>query len=125
MGSDPIRGKTIRWTYDDGPMKGKTFEHRFAEDGTVTWKEAGGAAPAPKPPTNGSTKKGKASEDSKAKYEAIPINDDVYAVSYLAGSGYTLTSILDFDSGTVVGFASNEKDLGPLRGKFEVAERVT
>ena len=29
MGSDPLRGKTIRWTYDDGPMAGKSLEHTF------------------------------------------------------------------------------------------------
>jgi hypothetical protein len=53
-----------------------------------------------------------------------PINDDVCAVSYLSESGFTLTSVLDFDSGTVVSFASNEKELIPQRGMFEVAERV-
>jgi hypothetical protein len=39
MAIDPIRGKTIRWTYDDGPMKGKSFEHTFGQDGTTrsTW----------------------------------------------------------------------------------------
>ena len=26
MGSDPVRGNTIQWTYDDGPMAGKRFE---------------------------------------------------------------------------------------------------
>ena len=24
MSADPIKGKTVRWTYDDGPMKGQT-----------------------------------------------------------------------------------------------------
>ena len=47
-------GKTIRWSYADGPMKGKGFEHRFADDGTVTWKGAGDETPSP---------------DSRAKYE--------------------------------------------------------
>jgi hypothetical protein len=108
MAIDPIRGKTIRWTYDDGPMKGKSFEHTFGQDGMVTWRQAGG----------------KAGADSSAKYQAIPINDEVHVVSYLAASGYTLTSVLDFATGTVVSFASNEKELVPQRGMFEVAERV-
>ncbi len=124
MGSDPLRGKTIRWTYDDGPMAGKTFEHTFASDGTVTWREAGADEKSPNPPSDGKQKTGKPATRAKAKYEVATINDDVCAVSYLSESGFTLTSVLDFDSGTVVSFASNEKELIPQHGMFEVAERV-
>jgi len=123
MASDPVRGKTIRWTYDDGPMAGKSFEHTFGEDGTVTWHETG-AQNKPRPPTNGQRKAGQGSTEPKAKYEVAPVNDDVYAVSYLSGSGYTLTSVLDFAGGTVVSFASNEKELVVQHGTFEVAERI-
>jgi hypothetical protein len=121
---DPIRGKTIQWTYDDGPMAGKSFEHTFGDDGVVTWREAGGADRGAKPPVNGKQKTGKPATEAKAKYEVAAINDDVCAVSYLSKSGFTLTSVLDFASGTVVSFASNEKELIPQRGMFEVAERV-
>jgi hypothetical protein len=126
MGPDPVRGKTIRWTYDDGPMAGKSFEHTFGNDGTVTWRETGGADQGTKPPANGKEKPkgGKPGTRAHAKYEVAPINADVCAVSYLSESGFTLTSVLDFDSGTVVSFASNEKELIPQRGMFEVAERV-
>jgi hypothetical protein len=126
MGSDPLRGKTIRWTYEDGPMAGKSFEHTFGNDGTVTWRETAGKDQGTKPPTNGKEKQktGKPALEAKAKYEVASINEDVCAVSYLAESGFTLTSVLDFDSGTVVSFASNEKELVPQRGMFEVAERV-
>jgi hypothetical protein len=31
MSNDLIRGKTIRFTFRDGPMAHKTFEHVFAE----------------------------------------------------------------------------------------------
>ena len=123
MASDPVRGKTIRWTYDDGPMAGKSFEHTFGEDGTVTWHETG-AQNKPRPPTNGQRKAGQGSTEPKAKYEVAPVNDDVYAVSYLSGSGYTLTSVLDFAGGSVVSFASNEKELVVQHGTFEVAERI-
>ena len=123
MGSDPVRGKTIRWTYDDGPMAGKTFEHTFGDDGVVTWRESGQER-GTKPPATGKQKSGKPTTNAKAKYEVAPINDDVCAVSYLSESGFTLTSVLDFASGTVVSFASNEKELVPQRGMFEVAERV-
>ncbi len=124
MARDPIRGKTIRWTYEDGPMAGKTFEHTFTSDGTVSWRETGGEQKNAKPPANGKPKTGQAATAATARYEAVPINDNVWAVSYLSESGFTLTSVLDFASGTVVSFASNEKELIPQRGMFEVAERV-
>ena len=95
MNADPIKGKTVRWTYADGPVKGKGFEHHFANDGTVTWKEAGDTKP---------------SADSSAKYEFERINDDVYVVSYLSGHGYTLTTIVDQRTGKIVSVASNEKE---------------
>lgn len=123
MENDPIRGKTIRWTYDDGPMAGKSFEHRFGTDGTVAWRETGPQRGGT-PPTNGARKADKAAADAKAKYHVAQINDDVYAVSYLSGSGYTLTSILDFAGGTVMSVASNEKELVLQKGAFTVAERV-
>ena len=61
--------------------------------------------------TNGERKTGKGQVDSQAKYEISPVNDEVYAVSYLSASGYTLTSVLDFARATVVSVASNEKEL--------------
>jgi len=124
MGSNPVQGKTIRWTYSDGPMAGKHFEHTFGDDGTVTWRETGGEERSAKPPSNGKQKSGKPPTTPKAKYEVATVNDDVCAVSYLSESGYTLTSVLDFAAGTVVSFASNEKELVRQHGVFEVAERV-
>lgn len=124
MRSDPLRGKTIRWTYDDGPMAGKNFEHTFGNDGMVTWRETSGEERITKPPSNGKQKTSKPAPEAKAKYEVAPVNVDVCAVSYLSESGFTLTSVLDFASGTVVSFASNETELVPQRGMFEVAERV-
>jgi hypothetical protein len=99
-----LAGKTIRWTYADGPMKGKHFEHSFTNDGTVSWKEAG----EPKP-----------SADSHAKYQFQRISDDVYVVSYLSSHGFTLTTVVDDRSGAIVSFASNEKDLVVQHGSLE------
>ena len=36
--NDPITGSTIRWTFDDGPVAGKTFEHVFEADGGVSYR---------------------------------------------------------------------------------------
>ncbi len=124
MRLDPVRGKTIQWTYDDGPMAGKSFEHTFGTDGTVRWRETGSDRKSAKPPSNGNQKSGKEGPEAEAKYEVARVNDDVHAVSYLSASGFTLTSVLDFVSGIVVSFASNEKDLVVQRGMFEVTERV-
>jgi hypothetical protein len=108
--ADPIRGKTIRWRYSDGPTAGTQFEHVFGTDGTVTYKmlgpksEAAGGAPAQEVP----------------RYEVARVSEDIYAVSYLAPSGWTLTTVLDMKAGTIVSVASNEKQLFVQRGTFEI-----
>lgn len=105
MAEDPFTGRTVRWTYGDGPVAGKTFEHAFATDGTVTYRMAGTtASPAEKP----------------SRYLVERVNDRVYAVSYLAVSnGYTLTTIVDLDTSAIVSFASNEKELVVQHGRLD------
>jgi hypothetical protein len=97
---DPIHGKTLIFDFDDGPMKGKAFEHRFTDD-EVTYKPVDGDKPS-----------------APAHCEIAKISDDIYAVSYLGSAGYTLTSILDFKTHTLTGFASNEKSLTAQHGTF-------
>ena len=106
-GSDPVRGQTVRWVFDDGPVAGKTFEHTFAADGMVSWREIG--------PTSGAPQGG---HDSSAKYEAFRVDSDVYVVTYLAPSGWTLTTVVHEKDRTVVSVASNEKQLVLQRGKL-------
>jgi molybdenum cofactor biosynthesis protein MoaF len=108
MGQD-VKGKTVRWTYSDGPMKGKRFEHHFTNDGTVTWKEAGAEKP---------------SADSSARYQFVRIDDDVYVVSYLSSHGFTLTTVVDEKASTVVSFASNEKELVVQHGSLDARTRA-
>jgi hypothetical protein len=43
----------------------------------------------------------------------------VYAVSYLAPSGFTLTVVLNFATHDLVGFASDKEHWYPVRGTFE------
>ena len=117
MGSDPIRGKTIRFKFRDGQMANKTFEHTFAEDGTVTFSMVG--APPAKPSSSG-----KGDAKPATKYELSRIRDDLYAVAYLSDGGYTLTTILDLASKKLVSFSSNEKMLQMQNGTFEYAESV-
>ena len=104
-----IRGKTIRLTWTEGPTKGSTHEHVFHEDGTVEWRSMDGS------------QKGDV-EKEKPKYGAMKVADGVVAVSYLAGSGYTLTVVLNFRENRMVGFASGAKEWYPVRGTFEVVK---
>ena len=119
MSRDRIRGKTLRFHFVDGAMANKTFEHHFAEDGSVTFRmvterndepgrrdESAGEAVKPK---------------ETIRYEVESIRDDVCAVSYLS-KGYTLTTILDFKSMRLVAFSSNEKTVSPQHGTFEASD---
>ncbi len=105
--AEAVRGKTIRFTWTEGPTKSAQHDHVFHRDGTVEWHDAGGAG------------KGGAAKE-KPPYAAVEVADKVYAVSYLAASGYTLTVVLNFRDQQIVGFASSAKDWHPVRGKFEV-----
>jgi hypothetical protein len=111
-----IRGRTIRLNWTEGPTKGSSYEHVFHGDGTVEWYETdeSGKKPARAEP------KQAASKNERAEYGAFQVADDIYAVSYLAPSGYTLTVVLNFRDHRMVGFASGAKEWYPLRGTFEV-----
>jgi hypothetical protein len=102
-----IEGKTIRWTFRDGPVANERYEHAFDRNGGVTYRKLDG---------EDETGEGTRVE----KYESEAVGDDVVVFSYLApDSGYTLTSVLDYASNTVVAFASNEKMLAVQHGTFE------
>ena len=109
--TDPVRGKTLRFSFSDGPTAGKTYEHRFHEDGTVTWRDT---AASPKPGASNEA-------GNRPKYAAMKVAQDAYAVSYLSASGYTLTVVLNFDDHRLAGFASNDKQWFPVKGGFEEA----
>ena len=114
--AEAIRGKTIRLSWTEGPTQGTTHEHVFHENGKVEWHDAGGA-------TKGNSVKApekSAAPKEQPEYAAVEVADGVYAVSYLASSGYTLTVVLNFGDKKVVGFASSAKDWHLVRGRFEV-----
>jgi len=106
--NDPIIGETIRWTFSEGPLEGRTFEHTFHYDGTVEFRSVVGE------------KKGRLTRAKDS--EIARIGDDVYAASYLGPSGHTLSVVLDFRTGKLVAFASNEKELTMQRGTFELGD---
>jgi MoaF N-terminal domain len=104
----------MRWTWTEGPTKGQTHEHRFHQDGTVEWRTVGGESERP-----GASKQAP-SPPERPRYEAFEVTPTVYAVSYLAPSGFTLTVVLNFANRELVGFASGQDQWHPLRGRFEV-----
>jgi phenolic acid decarboxylase len=105
-GTNRVIGKTLRFTWTDGPTKGETHEHRFHPDGTVEYARLEGG-------------KAKGDYTKEKKYAAVRITDDVYLVSYLAASGFTLTVALNFADGNLAGFASNDKQWFACNGRFE------
>jgi hypothetical protein len=113
-----IRGKTIRLAWTEGPTKGKTHEHVFHQDGTVEWHDAGDS---PKGPSGGGQQKSQPPKE-RPQYAAVRVADDIYVISYLAASGYTLTVVLKFKDNRAVGFASGAKEWFPVQGTFEVVK---
>jgi hypothetical protein len=110
-----VRGKTIRFVWLEGPTKGKTHEHVFHADGTVEWRDAAAGG------GKGSAPEGKGTPPERVPYTAMEAAADVYLVSYLAKSGFTLTVVLDFKTKKLVGIASGGTTWEPLDGRFEVA----
>lgn len=115
-----IRGKTLRFIWAEGPTQGRTHDHVFHSDGTVTWSDAAGSKPAQ--PADSAAAKPKEKPKEKPQYGATRITDEIYIVSYLAGSGYTLTVVVNFEDQQLVGFASSAKEWYPVRGTFQVVK---
>jgi hypothetical protein len=111
--SAQIVGKTLRLTWTEGPTKGSTYEHVFHDDGTVAWRTLDDG-----PRQHVSSKA--AGEGDRPRYLAKDITEQVVLVSYLSGSGYTLTVALNFRNQTTVGVASNETSWTPVEGTFLV-----
>lgn len=105
MTQNPITGHALRWTFHDGLMAGKSFDHTFSRNGGVSFREVG---------SDPNAKAGSADQ-----YHVAPVGQDTYAVSYLSPCGYTLTVVLDYRSLKLVAFASTEKTLTVQQGTFQ------
>ena len=116
--ADAIRGKTLRLIWTGGPTQGASHDHVFHADGTVEWHDAKATDTAKAGGGSGS------GAQERPPYAAMEAAEDVYAVSYLAPSGYTLTVVLNFRDRTMVGIASSGKDWHPVRGRFEIVNRT-
>jgi hypothetical protein len=114
-----IRGTTMRWHWTEGPTKGLSHEHLFHDDGTVEWHDA----PAPSPVRQSTLES--TLNPERVPYAAFEVRPDVYAVSYRAGSGFTLTVVLDMATRQLVGIASGGMEWHPVRGTFELMRSAT
>ena len=107
-----LRGKSVRFSWTDGPTKGTTHEHVFHDDGTVEWHAVGDEKKG-----NGRKETG---DVDRPKFVDESVSDGVRMVSYLSDSGYTLTAVLNFNDKSIVGIASNEETWTPVHGSFQI-----
>src|SRR5689334_16190816 len=103
---ESLRGKTVRWTFADGPVAGMRFEHTFNDDGSVVWRILDGP--------------GKGASAREVRCATERVSDEAHTISYLAASGHTLTAVLNVATGRMVAFASNDKEWSRQSGTFEV-----
>ena len=89
--SSAIEGKTLRFHFSNGPMKGQDFDHIFRGD-KVDWGAAGSDQ--------------KITSDGKL----VKIGEDCYVGSYMGPNGYTLTTALNLATGKLHAFASDGKE---------------
>ena len=99
---DSLRGATIRWMFVEPPVAGMKFEHTFREDGTLVWRVIDGP--------------GKGASKEEQRYATMKIAEGVHVVSYLAASGHTLSVVVDFNTGRVIGFGSDNKEWQTFTG---------
>ncbi|HEX3552070.1 MAG TPA: MoaF N-terminal domain-containing protein [Thermoanaerobaculia bacterium] len=107
--STSLADRTFRWKFEEGPTAGGMYEHTFEADGSVVFRKV-----------EGGTASGKGTREKK--YASFEVAPNVQLVSYLAESGYTLTVALNFDTGRLYGFASNDKEWHPVSGTLEVVK---
>lgn len=106
---ETLIGRTIQWTFDDGPTAGTTYEHTFNEDGSVEFCAVG------------EDESGQPGEVVRVDECAVtPIAPGIFAISYLSPGGYCLTAILNCEDNVVTAFASSKGSWDQQSGSFEI-----
>ena len=96
-GTSSLEGKTLRFHFDDGPMKGKEFDHTFHGD-KVEWGPAGSG------------------KSTTSDGSLVRLDDDCYVGSYMGTNGYTLTAAMNLATGELHAFASDGKNWSAHNG---------
>lgn len=102
---DSLSGRTLLLTFSDGPMAGVSFEYAFHADGSLTWAKMDGL------------KRGRAMHETNCN--VLKAGADVFVLSYLGSSGFTLTVVLNLALKQLVAFASNETQWHQQVGTFD------
>ena len=105
---DSLRGRTVRWTFADGPSAGTTYEHVFNEDGTIGFR--------------GADKSGRGKFTLAREGTVEKFGDGIFVVSYLAVGGFTLTVVMNMRDRKMIGFASNNDSWFKQQGTFELVD---
>ena len=120
MTTPSLANRTIRWTFDDGPTAGRTYEHTFFPDGTVTWRDVKDEERSKGSVSNKKPADSHGDKPSGVPYASFEVAPDVHLVSYLSDSGYTLTVTLNLETLQCSGVASNAEEWYPSTGTVEL-----
>src|SRR5262249_17012915 len=93
---DPIRGRTFRCRWANGPTANMAQEHVFHLNGSLEWRLLDG-------PDEGRSAK-------ELTYAVLPVADDVYLVSYRTRAGQTLTAALNFRTRELAAVTASQDD---------------
>ena len=100
MASESIEGKTLRFHFTEGAMKGRDFDHIFLRD-SVKWGPAG------------------SDQKTESKGAIVSLGDERYVGSYMSEQGHTLTSAINMKTGELDCFASDGKNWSKHRGSVK------
>lgn len=103
---DLAAGRTIKWTFDDGPMAGVPIEHDLHADGSITWRIVDG-------PHKGVSRR-------EEPFDARRVSENVWTLSYRAASGHTLTVVMNAADGRLTAYGSDNASWEPMSGRFEI-----
>ena len=100
-----LAGRTFRLTWTAGPTVSVTHEHVFHTDGAVSYAQV-----EPGRPPQYTTAR---------QYGAYELAEDIYLVSCVGTSGYSLTVAMNFKDKRLQGFAADATQWYPVQGRFE------
>lgn len=101
---DRFRGTIQRWTVDAGPLAGRTCDHAFNEDWTLTWRVMAGAD------------QGLAGR--ARRFSVQPVRAQLFLVCFATIPGEIVSATVDFSSRRFAGFHVGADYCHPVSGAF-------